>query len=433
MAQFHKTDDKYVDRNNDLFDVVMQSDENGELWNTRSSKSGFNVPKTVADFSLFHAMFSYGILSRIWEEIAFTVASKETYSFPAIELSGFTYSSSQNQMLHLTSGTTQDSGSGIRSKRHMLYQPDRGMIFSSVVKCPDKEKHGIRNWGLSLPYDCIRFQLEGDGTDWEIHAFQKTNNIVTLNEPLKQYLDDDFDPSMVHHYSIQFSLAGNAYFFIDHKLVYSTDNINKLNSAILPDPALPVVIESITYEEGTEIILNVISVGISTEGGTDDIRIQGSVSTLGFVDTINTGTAVLAVKVPRFVDYNSLQTYYSRAITLNKVVSWCRDESSLRVYLMRDTYASNLDALPWLNVTDSKLQYIVGGSASVLQTAFAAIKNTNFIIASEFQDIELKNEITSQDERNVPYINPGDYLIFEVIPVTSNKNASLTFYYSEIR
>ncbi len=433
MAQYDKSNEKYVDRNNDLFDVNLSADENGQIWQKRYAKTALQLPKYSEDFSLFHGMFSFDLLARVWEEIEFTVSDKQNYVFIPEHLIGFTYSSSINQMLNLSSGTTVDMGSGIRTKRYVLCQPNRGTMVSSTVICPDPHKHGVRNWGLSLPSDSLRFQLEGDGTDWDLYAFRKTDQGIQTNEPLKQYLPDDFNIEKAHNYHIQFDIIGNVYYFIDEILVFSENNVNTLDGPLISDPALPFVFESLTYEQGTELVLKCFSLDISIEGGMDDFRIQGSVSNIDPVTVQPTGTAALAVRVPRNVDYNGNSVFYSRAITLNKVTNWCRDESALRLYIIRDTYATNLESLTWNNVVDSKIEYLEGGDTSLLDTAFQLDKNINFLVANEWQDIEIKNEIESADMRNVPHVNPGDIIIFEVVPIASNKETYVTFYYSEIR
>lgn len=433
MAQYDKSKERYVDRNNQLFDVNLSADENGQIWKKRYAKSAMQIPKTAEDFSLFHGMFSFGVLSRVWEEIEFTVGSRNDYVFIPEHLVGFNYSTSINQMLNLSSGTTVDMGSGIRTKRYVLCQPNRGTLVSASILCPDPEKNGVRNWGLSLPTDALRFQVEGDGSNWDIYAFRKTDQGIQTNEPLRQYLPDDFDITKSHNYHIQFDVIGNVYYFVDEILVFSEDNVNTLTSPLISDPALPFVFESITYEEGTELVLKCFSMDISIEGGMPDFRIQGSVSNLDGVTVQTVGTAALAVRVPRIVDYNANNVFYSRAITLNKVTNWCRDEAALRLYIIRDTLAPNLEALTWDTIPDSKIEYLEGGDNSLLDTAFQLDKNPSFLVANEWQDIEVKNEISSTDMRNVPHVNPGDIIIFEVVPISSNKETFVTFYYSEIR
>lgn len=150
MAQYNLNIREYVERNNNLSDVVLQSDENGELWNKRYSKDAWGRPKSVQDHSVFSATWTYGIHERVWEEWFY---NGSTWT-PQV---GFTRSNSNDKMLNVLSGTTLGSGTTVASKLHPKYQPNRGHLYSSAIMCPQANAKGIRRFGLATPEDGVFF------------------------------------------------------------------------------------------------------------------------------------------------------------------------------------------------------------------------------------------------------------------------------------
>lgn len=56
----------------------MQADENGVLWNTRYGKDAWGRPKSITDYSLFSATWTFGIPARVWEEIELDYSTPES-------------------------------------------------------------------------------------------------------------------------------------------------------------------------------------------------------------------------------------------------------------------------------------------------------------------------------------------------------------------
>lgn len=436
MAQYDIENQIFVERKNNLFDTVIKVDKNGtptsNPFESEIAKTAFNIPKVSQDVSIFSSKFTFDVSARVWEELDFTITDLSKYVFSVVYPTQFTLAESNNQILNLSSGTVANKGSGIRSKKHSIYQPGRGIVISTSVFCSDPEKNGIRNWGVSIVGSCIRFQIDGDGTNWELYALRKNRGEIESQEPLMQYLPDDFDISKPHLYQIQFSSIGDIRYFVDGNLIFTEENVNNIDNQTIPDVSLPIVLESLT-KDGTELFLNVHSVDVSSEGGMVENKLFGAISTVDLVNASTTGTAVLALRVPRFVDYNGVQTYYSSGAVVNKITSFCRDESKMTIIYFRDTQAPNLSAMTWDSVTDSRLLRKSGGTGSELDDAYQLDKANGALVANEWSDLDSKDEIVSLDPNAQGLLNPGDILIVEITPMGGNKDSASSMYYGELR
>lgn len=162
--------------------------------------------------------------------------------------------------------------------------------------------------------------------------------------------------------------------------------------------------------------------------GSDNITITGSVNV---DDTGDGGAAVLALRIPRYVDYNGNNIFNTRGAILDKIVSWCRDEAVTSVWIGRDYDCTNLEGLTWNNINDSFLQTLVGGRTSTLDTAFLADKSKMMNILSEWTDIEQKNIITNPSSSSSFVASPGDVIIIHIASFGGNDDCFANLYYSE--
>jgi len=436
MAQYNKNTASYLGQNTTLHEVVMTADRDGNILGSAGridyALDAYGRPKTILDKSLFSSTFTHSVLSRVWEELEFTPATN-TSNF----LAGFTNATSRKGMLSLVSGTTAGTGSVLRTKRHFRYQVNRGQLFSTSANCPNPTTNGSRLWGLTTRNDGFSFQLNGDGEDWDLVVIHRAYGEIVSTDSIKDALllkQPDFDPSMHHLYDIQ--IDKSVKYFVNAELIFVDTHENETEFMPIEDESLTVAFGSICTEEDTEIELLVGNVDVSSEGGFEEPRkIFGSINTgLSFVQIDNTDseTAMLAIRVPREITYDSRTVIQTRGVQLNKLVTWIRDEARTAVYYFRDTGATNLNALTWDAVPDSvAVQTLMGGDSSALHTAFVADKANGQLILAEWSDLEVKNVISNPSERADFIATPGDIIVIAGAAIGNNKDANVTLYYAE--
>lgn len=431
MAQFNKNTQRFSADNKTLFEVFMQADENGELWNKRYNKDAWGRPKAIHDYSIFSGTWTFGVPSRVWEEVSWDYINEIAVLQPS-----FTKVSSREHMLSVLSGTSAGNGTVARTRKYMRYQPNRGQIFSTAVTCPNASANAIREWGLSTAQNGVLFELEGDGTDWDMFVTRRRSGIIVEKTSIKDFLPASFDPSKGQVYDIQYEWrgVGNFFFFVNLQLVYTMDVLGTLDFLSVSDPALPAAFVSTTLQEGSEYELLVGCVDISSEGGTDPKTLFGSIDTGNALLTCASSgvdTALLAIRVPRMLTYNSSTVFNSRGAFMDKLSTWTRDESLTKVYQFRSVSATNLNGITWTTLPDSNLQMAVGGSTSALHTAFLADIALGNKVVSEWADIDTKNIITNDSKNSDFQVVPGDILVVSVAAITTNVKSSASLYFSE--
>lgn len=429
MSQYDIKADKYVERNNRLFDVVLQADENGNLWNRRYSKDAWGRQKSVQDFSMFSATWTYGIPTRIWEEWFY---DGTTWS-PQI---GFTRCDSTNKMLTVYSGTVLNNGTTIASKTHPKYQPNRGHLYSTAIICPNASSMGIRRFGVATPNDGVFFEVVGDGNDWDIFIVRRSYGNIDTRVSIKNNILEKFPTFSPEHgnvYDIQYQWrgVGNYHFYVNLELIYVDDILGSLTRLSMSDPALQAFFACYCGEQGTQIELKSGCVDISSEGGVNPKTAFGNINTgssLVSLGASNAETAILALKVPR-----NINSYYnSRGAFLDKLVSWTRDESLTTMYSIRDTQAAHINSIPWSPVPDSHLLFASGGTGGALDTAFQQNKSNAYRLMSEWADIDTKNVVTNDSKNSPMEATPGDIIIVTVKSTGSaNAKSSASIYFSD--
>lgn len=415
-----------------LYEVGMLADENGQLWNRRYAKDAWGRPKSVIDESLFAATWTYDIHARVWEEWSYT----EGLGWSPIV--GFQNASSQDHMLTVKSTTVQGGGCTIATKEHPKYQPNRGHLYSTAIIHPNPQETGLSRFGLGSPKDGVFFEIEGNGTTWDIFAARRFDGNISMRQSIKAAIlkiNPNFDPSKGHVYDIQFQWrgVGNYYFFVDLQLVYTENVLGNRTQLSMADPALQAFYSSYCTLAGLERQIKVGCVDITSEGGNGHNTAFGS---LNSGDTLlstgsNVSTAMMAIRVPRYVTYEGdSQHINSRNLIMDMMSTYCSKEYLVRVYYFRDTVATNLEALTWNTVPDSRVQYLTGGYGSTLDDAFQLDKANGMVVLSEFARSGDKTTIKNESHNSPFNVTPGDLLVFAVKSLSGT--ASTTVYYSEV-
>ena len=397
------------------------------------AQDAWGRPKAVHDYSIFSATWTFNVPSRVWEEVSWDYVNEVPQLQPT-----FSKVSSRLNMLSVLSGTSTGNGTVARSRKFMRYQPNRGQLFSTAIIVPDATANASREWGLSTAQNGVMFELLGNGTDWDLQATRRDNGSVVERISIKAALlaqIPDFDPSKGNVYDIQYEWRGmgNFFFYVNLKLIYVMDVLGTLTGLTVSDPALPVSFVSTTLD-GTERELLVGCVDVTSEGGQTPSTLFSTVDTNSSLLTLansNIDTAVLALRVPRLINYNGNSIFNSRGAFMDKLVTWTRDESHTKVFAFRQITATNIDAITWSPVPDSRLEYARGGNGSALQTAFLTDNPSGQIVLSEWADQDYRLEITNPSSNSPFQVVPGDILVISVAAITTNVKSSATLYFSE--
>lgn len=404
---------------------------------TARNRYGYDAwlrPKSVSDYSIFSATWTFDVPTRVWEEVSWNYVTQVPQLQPA-----FTKVSSRLNMLSVLSGTSQGNGTVCRSRKFMRYQPNRGQLFSTAVICDNSAALAQREWGLSTSQNGVLFQLTGNGTDWDLRVTRRDNSVIVENTSIKNRLLElipNFDPERGNVYDIQYEWRGmgNFFFFVNLQLVYTMEILGTATTLTVSDPALPVAFISTTLEEGSESEILVGCVDVTSEGGRQPSTLFASLSTGNALLTLasaGTDTAMLALRVPRSVTYNGNSIFNSRGAFMDKLITWTRDEAYAQVFSFRQITAPAINAITWTTLPDSRLEYAIGGNGSALHTAFVTNKAAGIKILGEWAAQDEKNVITNPSANSPFQIVPGDILVISVAAITTNVKSSAVLYFSE--
>jgi hypothetical protein len=411
--------------------TTINSTNNTGFGNSRYSLDAWGRPKVMLDESLFSSTWTFDISARVWEEWAYTEGSGWSPQ------AGFTNATSEDHMLTVKSTTTVGGGCTIASKVHPKYQPNRGHLYSTAMTHPNVTDAGLTRFGLGSPQDACAFEVEGDGTDWDIFAVRRNGGVIENRVSVKATLLErfpNFDPTKGHVYDIQFQWrgVGNYFYFIDLQLVYAEEVLGTRDTLSMSDPALQAFFSTYCTESGTERVAKFGCVDVTSEGGNGHNKAFGSVNSgdTQLTTGSNVSTALLALRVPRYVTYEGDATHInSRGVVMDALNTYCSKEYQVKVWYFRDTTGTNLEALTWNSVPDSRLGTLSGGFQTTLDNAFQLDKANGMVVLSEFARSGDKTSIKNEASNAEFDLSPGDILVFTVKSLSGT--AACTAYYSE--
>lgn len=302
---------------------------------------------------------------------------------------------------------------------------------------PNATDVGLTRFGLGSPQDACAFEIEGDGTDWDMFAFRRfggvTSNRVSIKDAILEKFPN-FDPSKGHVYDIQFQWrgVGNYYYFVDLELVYAENVLGTRTELSMSDPALQTFFSTYCTEAGTERVAKFGCVDVTSEGGNGHNKQFGSINSGdALLATGNqVSTAMIAMRVPRYITYEGDAAHVnSRGVVMDMLNAYCDKAYQVKVWYFRDTVGTNLEALTWTSLPDSRMGTLSGGASSALDVAFQADKANGLVILSEFAQAGAKTSITNNSSSASFQLTPGDILVFTVR--STSGTASATAYYSE--
>lgn len=405
--------------------------------------TAFGQQKVSLDKSLLHMLWTYDVSRRGNKEMLFDGTDY-------IEQPTFTNATSYEGGLRLTSGETSNQRTQLRTLQHTRYQPNKGYLYSASIMLPDPSARGIRRWGAFIPCNGVWLEIEGDGADYQIHLVVR-NHWKDDKRNITSFIPKNTDVSKGNLWDIQMEWrgVGDYYVYFNLELIYKLEYIGKLDKVSLENPSLPASFECIN--KGDEVIIRSGCVDISAEGGDTDKRFYGSISTgtslINVTNTQEKGTAVLAMRLPKKINYGELVNpetgdpdpegtngvCYSRDTVLDAITTFCKDESFTIVNASRGVYLPNVSTLTgWQVSSDSYVEYLIGGVGSNLETAFQLDKANMRVLHSSRHELDQSAVIPNPNPETTPFFVTSDsYLLVSIKPEGANKYAGCNIEFSE--
>ena len=372
-------------------------------------------PKTINDFTLFNALWTYSVPNRMWVEYIDIGAGY-------IEQSQIDNIFVKSVNGHLSVSASAGSDVFLVSKRHPRYQANKGLLYSSAEILPTPTVTGTREWGLMNTESGLFFRLVGNGTT-QILYFVVRTTVGGITTDTQTDITSDvtaliptFDISKGHVYDIQAQWrgVGDIAVYVDLVKVKVIDFLGLLEDLSVNNPALHVGF-GVHSVGATTIEIIAGCVDVSSEGGHRANKIYSSISTgTTLLSTTNAGVAILAVKLPISVDYNGNIIRYTRDMILTEMSTFCKDEAFRSVYVARLVNTPNLDGITWATASDSLWNYTTN-TGGALDTAFQLDKASMQNIYSTRNEKDFSSSHSNPDPENADfYLTGGDIIVVEL-------------------
>jgi hypothetical protein len=355
----------------------------------------WGVQKVSLPFSLFHGMWTFDIPASMWFMYEDGV---QVYTSTNIV--------SEDGAAKLD--TTGKTSVLMESRETPRYQPNRGHLFSTAGWFPNKNRLGVRDFGLFTAENGVFFRLKSDG---RLYAVLRKAGVETYEQLIDTSMLTGFDVEKNNIYDIQFQWrsAGNYKFFIGDpasgtsRLVHVIDNLGKRTSTTMDDPALPIAYRA--TNQGEDVAMHIGCADVTSENG--DLGIYQYESS--FIDT----RSVNGTNSPVLVIYNPLQINgrtNTRGLQLARISVACSKRAIFKVWTGRDPAAFTGGTLVTLNAgsfvqTDSPSK--MPGAASVTAINTSLLRNITSIPVEALVAREVNNPL--REKITFPLVR-GDYL-----------------------
>jgi len=292
----------------------------GELVN-----DAWGIPKFSKAFSLFHGTFTFNIPPSwfVYENAAQVPNS----------LSTVVTSVGGEAKITTTAALTNNY---MESRECPRYQPNRGHLFSTALRCDNPTADMTREWGLATAENKILFRLKADGL---LYAVLVSGSVTIKEEEIDTTVIPGFDVSKGQIYDIQYQWrgAGNYFFYIgdpttgQSKLVHTFGFLGTLTAVSIENPALPMCFKATRTTEDGSIFVGCADI-TSENGG--QIK-TAYASALAEAVVTGTDTPVLVVKQPAQI--NGVTN--TRSIVALRLSVVCDKKATFKVWITRDPTA----------------------------------------------------------------------------------------------
>jgi hypothetical protein len=315
-------------------------------YNKTLSTDAWYRAKAVHDNSILHGMFTFNVPVTKWKE-----------SIDSVEQTSFTYATSVNGKLNLTSNGILNSKVKLDTFRNPRYEPNSGHLFATSIFMPSPNAAGQRTFGVFTEDAGIGFRLRGDGATSQLYSVRRTT-VDGVTADTESPINTTIDLSKGCTYDTQFQWmgVGDTFFFINQELVHVESLLGTLDELSMFNPAAPIVFECIN--QGDDVVLQCGCVDVSSEGGEDKGKTYGSISInngSGSVSVSNFNTPVLVVRNKKEVS-GLINTRDSLALL---ATGYADQRSVLRVWATRDETAITLNSQAWTDFGDGHIERII--------------------------------------------------------------------------
>lgn len=214
-----------------------------EWWNwiiNDIDASAWWIPKSVKDYSIFHALFTHDVNGFVWKWIEDWVEN--------LDLSTSTRILSTNWWLELKTTATNWSITELRSFRSPRYQPNRGHLFSNTIMYPDAETiwATLQFWLWYESWWDIYTGIFFEITDAKIYIVVRNAWIDREMTDITSIITDelwlsisDFVNWQLYDIQYQWRWVWDFFFFINLKLIYRVNLLWILTNVTIENPQLP--------------------------------------------------------------------------------------------------------------------------------------------------------------------------------------------------
>jgi hypothetical protein len=387
--------------------------------------------KVAQDFSLYHGMFTYEVPQEYWYE-----------QINGVEQTSFTYATSVDGELNLTSNGVLNDIVVLRTFRSPRYQPNRGHLYSSSLFFPSPNNAGQRDIGLGTSESGVFFRLRGTGSDFSIYAVVRTTiggSTDDIEEDITANMPEGWSPEKGNIYDIQMQWrgVGNIKFYVGDevtgasKLVHTINNLNVLDNLSIYNPAMPLAYCSIN--QGADVVIRSGCVDLTSEGGGVDRGFYGSVG----IDNQAGQVAISGFNVPILAVRNLNLDPVSGLINTRDMIAllataYSDQRSVFRVWATRDETAITLNDQAWVPFRDGLIEYVEYDNPNVVTPmTFDTTKAGLIFTARVDQDQSYATSALFEGRTDI-FQAAGDYFIFTMHRETGQAaNVGVTYEFAE--
>ena len=356
-------------------------------------RDAWGRPKTIADRSIFHGMFTYNVPIPTWQEKINDVISTT-----------FTNSTSFNGKLNLSSGAALNDTTELRTFRNPRYEPNRGHLYSTSIFLPNPTASGVRRFGFFTAQSGAFFSVKSDGLYAVVRS--TVDSVTTEDEYLIDTTGIDLSKGNTFDIQMQWRGVGNYKFFINLKQVKKIEYIGTLTELTTFNPANPICFECENL--GDNVVLECGCVDITSEGGEINGKTYGSVTIdneVGEVDVTGFNQPVIALRSKLTIG-GLINTRDTLALLAS---AYAEEKAIIRIWATRDFTAITEGNQSFEDFGDGHLEYV---SRSATSTMTFDTTKADLIFGCRVNKDSTYATSALFEGRTSIYLTPGDMFVF---------------------
>jgi len=383
---------------------------------TGYASDAWGRPKAVLDKSILHGMFTYNVPADKWYEM-----------IDDVEQPAFVSATSVNGKLNMVSGATNEKRQ-LRTFRHPRYEPNRGHLWSISAFLPNPSAAGERTMGMFTKEAGVGFRLR-DGNLFMVRRTTIDSVTSTFELPITIPEAIDLAKGNVFDIQLQWRGVGSYNFFINLEKVAELPLLGTLDELSVFNPALPIAFECIN--QGDPVEINVGCVDVSSEGGADNGKAYGAVST----ENETASVAISGFNVPILAVRNK-GTFGSllntRDVLALLATAYADQRCVFRVWGTRDATAITENDQSWTDFRDGHLEYIVYDVPNVATPMSFDTSKASLTFGARVNQDESYSTSALFEGRTDIFQTPNDILVFTMHRESGGSaNVGVTYEFAE--